>query len=203
MLPVLEPQALLWPLHHLLYWRHWDGDGGSISISEIPMETLALQFLIVLQPLHLWGPRPFAPHSQSAGLSVWGCLPHLSGTISLAFLDCHQPPPQPCILSSACNCYKNDGTFSWQRTLLHGEFPGCPVVRTLHFPCWSSQVQSLVTEVRSCQLCGAAKKKKKKEEEEEEKRRKERKRYFMKRNLGAKPLRLNNSISLTRGKKRG
>ena len=29
-------------------------------------------------------------------------------------------------------------------------FPGCPVVKTLHFHCWGVQVPSLVRELRSC-----------------------------------------------------
>ena len=40
-----------------------------------------------------------------------------------------------------------------------GEFPGGPVVRTQHFPLLRSWVQSLVMELRSSKLCGAAKNK--------------------------------------------
>ena len=42
------------------------------------------------------------------------------------------------------------------------EFPCGPVLRTLSFHCWGAQVQSLVGELRSWKLRGAAKKRKRK-----------------------------------------
>ena len=52
----------------------------------------------------------------------------------------------------------------WDQKDPTGDFPGGPVVKTPHFHCRGARVRSLVRELRSRMLHGAAKKKKKKKD---------------------------------------
>lgn len=96
------------------------GKWRGISMLEIQMETLSLQFFCMLQPLHVQGPS--IPHSQLAGLPAL-CSPfppHQAPFLSSSLTRCgHQSTPQPHTSTSALNYYYHyRGPFSQQRNLL-------------------------------------------------------------------------------------
>ena len=98
-------------------------------------------------------------------------LPSVGPTAFCCSMSLSPSPPNPRVLVLTLQGKQVVGEWEaslagdrWDQKDPTGDFPGGPVVKTPHFHCRGARVRSLVRELRSRMLHGAAKKKKKKKD---------------------------------------